>query len=100
MQKRGIGIGKHQSHYIGRMQHLEDYSVFVCVTRDVADRVQDLLSEIKHNALIIVANESSGGLADPHEALESVEACARVIDKVSPGIADKIRNYVGTQSQR
>ena len=29
MQKRGIERGKHQSHYIARLQHLEDYSVFV-----------------------------------------------------------------------
>jgi protein-tyrosine-phosphatase len=30
MQKRGIDIGKHQSHYIARLHHLKDYSVFVC----------------------------------------------------------------------
>ena len=41
MDKREIDISKHQSHYIGRLQHLEDYSVFVCVARDVAQRVQD-----------------------------------------------------------
>jgi protein-tyrosine-phosphatase len=100
MEKRGIDIGKHQSHYIARLQHLEDYSVFVCVTPDVAERVQGLLTEIKHSALVIVANRVRGGVTDPHEAVESVEACASLIDEVSPGIADQIRSYVGTQSQR
>ena len=100
MQKRGIDIGKHQSHYIARLHHLEDYSIFVCVTRDVAERVQRILTEIKHSALVIVANDVRGGLEDPHEAVESVEACACLIDEVSPGIADKIRRYVETQSQR
>jgi len=75
----GIDIGKHQSHYIARLHHLEDYSIFVCVTRDVAERVQRILTEIKHSALVIVANDVRGGLADPHEAVESVEACARLI---------------------
>lgn len=100
MHKRGIDIDKHQSHYIGRLQHLEDYSVFVCVTRDVAQRVQELLAGIKHSALVIVANDIKGGLTDPHEAIESVEACASLIDEVSPQIADQIRTYVTTLSCR
>jgi protein-tyrosine-phosphatase len=100
MQKRGIVLGKHQSHYIARLQHLEDYSVFVCVTRDVAEQVQRILTKINHSALVIVANEVRGGVADPHEAIESVEACACLIDEVSPSVADQIRNYVETQSQR
>lgn len=100
MHKRGIDIGKHESHYIGRLQHLEDYSVFVCVARDVAQRVQDLLSAVKHSALVIVANDIKGGLTDPHEAIESVEACAGLIDEVLPEIADQIRTHVAAQSHR
>ena len=99
MQKRGIDIGNHQSHYISKLQHLEEYSAFVCVTRDVGQRVQELLAAIKHNALVIVANDVEGGITDPHEAVESVEACASLIDKISPAIADQIRAYVGDQSQ-
>ena len=67
---------------------------------DLVKAAQQILMEIKHRALVIVANEVSGGLADPHAAVESVEACACLIDEVSPGIAAQIRSYVGTQSPR
>jgi protein-tyrosine-phosphatase len=100
MDKRRIDISKHQSHYIGRLQHLEDYSIFVCVARDVAQQIQEILATIKHSALVIVANDMKGGITDPHEAVESVEACASLIDEVSPAIADQIRAYVETQSNR
>lgn len=94
MHKRGIDIGKHESHYIGRMEHLDGYAVFVCVTHDVAQRVQELLAAINHTALVIVANGVNGGIPDPHEAEETVEACASIIDEAAPGIADQIRAYV------
>lgn len=100
MNKRGIDVRKHQSHYIGRLQHLEDYSVFVCVARDVAQRVQELLATNKHSALVLVANDMKGGVMDPHEAVESVEVCASLIDEVSLEIADQIRAYVETQGDR
>jgi protein-tyrosine-phosphatase len=97
MEKRGIKISNHQSHYINKLQHLEQYSAFVCVSRDVAQRVQDLLKAINHNALVIVANDVEGGITDPHEAVGSVDACASLIDKISPAIADQIRDYVRAQ---
>ena len=98
MQKRGIDTHKRESHYIGKLQHLEGYAVFVCITGDVARHVRELLEEINHSALVIVANGESG-IADPHEALASVEACARLIDEVSPGIAEQIRAYAETRSE-
>ena len=69
----------------------------MCVTGDVARHVRELLEEINHSALVIVANGKSGIAA--HEALASVEACARLIDEVSPGIAEQIRAYAETRSE-
>jgi len=86
MHKRGIDIGKHESHYIGRLQHLEDYSVFVCVARDVAQRVQELLSAAKHSALVTsqttsrVALRTRTKLSNPskHAPVSSMRYCLRL----------------------
>ena len=99
MHKRGLDISKHESRYIGKLQHLERYSVFVCVTHDVAQQVRELLAGIEHDALVLIANDEHG-ISDPHEAIESVETCAKLIDDVLLGIADQIRAYAAIPSRR
>lgn len=88
MSERGIDLTGHRRRFIDELD-LTQYSWIICVGRDEAEKVRDVVGDA--SLTILVANAERGGIPDPYElGLQGYRDCLALLDEVMPEIAQQI----------
>jgi len=101
MRKRHIDLEHHRSQPVWNITTLPD--VMVCLTPAIRDTILQYLPDDLHvdkevvASRILVPNEASGGIPDPHGGNEEkYEACFERMEALLPELIDTVRSRLGT----